>query len=50
MTTRARTITTICRYLENVHPEQLIPELVPLHAGMVGSPEKKLCLDTMGRK
>lgn len=37
-------------YLKNVHPEQYIPELDPVQTGMVGAPNKKLCLDSMQRK
>lgn len=37
-------------FLDNVHPDQYIPDLDPLQTGMLATPDHKICVDTMQRK
>jgi hypothetical protein len=37
-------------YLDNVHPDQYVPDLSPLYKGMITDPTHGQCMDTMQRK
>jgi hypothetical protein len=37
-------------YLDNVHPDQYVPDLNPLYKGMITNPQHDQCIDTMQRK
>lgn len=37
-------------FLDNVHPDQFIPDLYPTNKGMLTGPDRKMCIDNMQRK